>query len=323
MRIGAPGLAPRVHVGRPMLRRLLAIALLASACDPGEGPSDDGRDDAFFGGGKGDGGLSAQEIAAVLQLANTADLDELDHAAQLDARAASGIVAHRSGGDGIDGTDDDDPFDDLAELDAVPWVGPTALERMLAHAEAEGLLGGDACLLVSEYFEGKMAYNKALEVYNCGDAPIALRDYAVCLVRNDDTDCTITQSFGDVELASGDVWVACRSKRQHLSDPTPLLSSRCDEELGSVMINSGDDRMALLHAPNGEDSIETGRVMDVLGRIDFRPWWNPFNDVDLRRCRADANPGTVFFEESDWFTVLPHGGNYDHLGVAPDLAGCD
>jgi hypothetical protein len=313
--------APGVHDGRAMPRLplvLVALGFIGCAVEDSGSP-DDGRDDAFFGGGKGDGELSAAEIVAVLHVANTASLADLDDGAGLDARAASGIVAHRSGADAEDGTDDDDRFDDLAELDAVPWVGPTALDKLLAFADEQG---GDRCLLISEYLEGKMAYNKGLEIYNCGDEPVPLSEYSLCLVRNDETDCTVTQSFGDVELAAGDVWVVCRSKEQAFSDPSPLLVMRCDEALGSVMINSGDDRMVLMHTPSGEDSIATGTVVDALGRIDFRPWWNPFQDVVLRRCRPDANPGTVFFEELEWFTEHFYA-SYLDLGVPPVLDGCE
>lgn len=50
--------------------------------------------------------------------------------AELDLRAAEGIVAHRSGPDGTDGSGDDDLFDDLFELDALPYVDTLALVRL-------------------------------------------------------------------------------------------------------------------------------------------------------------------------------------------------
>ena len=82
------------------------------------------------------------EAAAVLALVNDAsvDADELDLAASLDARAARNIVAHRDGSDGVAGTGDDDLFDDLAELDAVSYVGNSALAKLLDYAIEQGLL---------------------------------------------------------------------------------------------------------------------------------------------------------------------------------------
>lgn len=312
-------LAPDVHSSAAM-RELVAIGLVLALSGCGgavesSAPSD-GRDDAFFAGGKGDGGLSAAEVAAVLTLANTADFEELDDGVPLDRRAAEGIWAHRVGPDGVPGSADDDPFDTLAELDAVPWVGPAALQAMLAYADVE--TEGATCLIISEYVESTTAYNKAIELFNCGDTALPLDEYALCLVRNDDTDCTLTTTLPAVELEPGEVFVGCRSTRDHTIDPFPQLVARCDEELGSVMINSGDDRMVVLHAPNGEDSVGDATVMDVLGRIDFRPWWNPWADVDLRRCVAEPNSGTVFYDTSEWFETHHHF-DFSHLGVEPSF----
>jgi len=49
--------------------------------------------------------------------------------------AATNIIAHRDGADAAFGTTDDDLFDDLAELDAVPWVGPATIARILASVQ--------------------------------------------------------------------------------------------------------------------------------------------------------------------------------------------
>src|SRR5690606_1562591 len=42
-------------------------------------------------------------------------------------------------------TADDDPFDTVVEVDDVSWVGPAALDKMLAYAAAQGYVptGGD------------------------------------------------------------------------------------------------------------------------------------------------------------------------------------
>ena len=77
------------------------------------------------------------QVSAVLELANTATLEELDDDVPLDARAARNIIAFRAGPDGELGTDDDRQFQTWAELDAISFVGPTALNRMTAHALAD------------------------------------------------------------------------------------------------------------------------------------------------------------------------------------------
>ncbi len=64
--------------------------------------------------------------------------DVLDDDVGLDSRAATNLVAHRNGADGVLGTADDDRFDTIAEADAVPYVGASALDKLLAYATAHG-----------------------------------------------------------------------------------------------------------------------------------------------------------------------------------------
>src|SRR5204862_347778 len=57
------------------------------------------------------------------------------------AGAAGAAVGHRArGGDGVPGAADDDAFDTLAELDAVPFVGPRAFSLLLEYARGHGLV---------------------------------------------------------------------------------------------------------------------------------------------------------------------------------------
>jgi hypothetical protein len=69
----------------------------------------------------------------------------LDIDVALDRRAAENLIAHRDGPDAVHATGDDDPFDDVAEVDAVPQVGPATLAKLVAYAEANGYVpsGGD------------------------------------------------------------------------------------------------------------------------------------------------------------------------------------
>ena len=63
----------------------------------------------------------------MLKVANEATAEELDVDAELDRRAADNIVAAR-------------PFETIAALDDVPYVGGAALYAILAYAEKEGHL---------------------------------------------------------------------------------------------------------------------------------------------------------------------------------------
>ena len=88
---------------------------------------------ASFGGAaaKSDGRYSECVLAEVLKYVNESSTsDETLKAARLKSEAARAIYAHRVGADGLLGTADDDLFDDLAELDAVDFVGPVALDAL-------------------------------------------------------------------------------------------------------------------------------------------------------------------------------------------------
>ncbi len=52
----------------------------------------------------------------------------------LGTTAANNIVSNRDGADGVCDTTDDDPFDSADELDAVPYVGTSAMSLLRAYA---------------------------------------------------------------------------------------------------------------------------------------------------------------------------------------------
>lgn len=291
----------------------LLVATLACTSGPGnapEGGSADGRDDDFGAVGKGDGSgdLSAAEIAGVLEVVNELSVTELDDDVGLDHRAANGIVARR---------DTDGEFEALDELDAVAWVGANALAKLVEYAIAngyvEGASEGEACLLISEYAEGTGNNNKAVEVWNCGDETITLGRRSLCLVRNGDQSCTVTDAFDDVQLAAGDTWVVCRNAGGTWNDPLQSLRDRCDQEMPGVVLMSGDDRFAVLD--------QDGSVLDAFGRLTWRPSTEIWANMVLRRCDLEPYLGTGFFTTEGRYTQ--HSGNtQSHLGVAP-TDGCE
>ena len=137
-----------LRYGRAM--KIVAVAAVCWVVGAGcsvveDGEVGDGRDDAFLTGGKVDGlgvGEGSQEALAILEVANTLSVEALDasEAVGLDGRAARAIGARRDGPDEIPGTDDDLPFEFLWELDAVPYVGPVAIGKILTYAEANGYM---------------------------------------------------------------------------------------------------------------------------------------------------------------------------------------
>lgn len=105
----------------------------------------DGEHDAFFSG-KADGGIDegSPEARGVLMLVNdpAETAATLKSGAGITIRAAGNIVRHRDGTDGTPGTADDDRFDTLAELDAIPYVGPATLAALVERARELGYVGG-------------------------------------------------------------------------------------------------------------------------------------------------------------------------------------
>ena len=79
---------------------------------------------------------------AILELVNTADLELLDDDAGLYSTAAKNIIKHRDGADATPGTEDDNLFDTLTELDEVSYVGSSAFGQLLGYAVGNGYLEG-------------------------------------------------------------------------------------------------------------------------------------------------------------------------------------
>jgi hypothetical protein len=96
----------------------------------------DGRDDVAVPGGKADDSeFTSCQLDAVVSYLASASAADLE-AAGVSAEAAAGLLAHRDGADGVAGTDDDDRFDDIAEVDAIDFVGLETMRALVATAGA-------------------------------------------------------------------------------------------------------------------------------------------------------------------------------------------
>ena len=83
------------------------------------------------------GGIPADELKLVAFLNDAkTTFQVLDDDVGLNKNAALHLIAHRDGPDSVFGTVDDDPYDSLDEVDAVSYVGPTALATVMAWAQA-------------------------------------------------------------------------------------------------------------------------------------------------------------------------------------------
>jgi phosphatidylserine/phosphatidylglycerophosphate/cardiolipin synthase-like enzyme len=120
-----------------------AVSLMVVVPGCMEADVEDGVDDAFPSG-KADGGIDegSPEAVGVLRLVNdkTETAATLKSGAHITARVAGNIVKHRDGA--TSSASDDDRFDTLAELDAIPYVGPATLNALVERAKELGYVGG-------------------------------------------------------------------------------------------------------------------------------------------------------------------------------------
>lgn len=273
---------------------------------------------------------ATDEERATLALVNHPDTDLplLDDTVGLDARAARNIIAARAGDDGTLGTADDQPIASMAALDAIPYVGPRALEDLAAYALANGYgsdeppppPAGAPCALISEVLEGPGNHNKAAEIYNCGAEALDLARTHLCLVRNDDTTCSATASLAggaNAELAPGGVLPVCRSLEGTFNDPYTSLTDRCEVALGSALYFNGDDRLVLFDDVDGDGEFgDADTLLDAFGEIAVRPADTPWAERSFRRCRLSPHDGGAF-DVMDSFTL--HGStDMTHLGLPPN-----
>ena len=121
----------------------LALALSLAACGPVTddeagaplpAPEDpESADDVVLPG-------ETAEAITILEFLNdgATTFELLDADVGLDVRAAQNLIAHRDGDDLEPGTADDDLFDTMDELDAVPYVGPAAVAKLTEYVTFQG-----------------------------------------------------------------------------------------------------------------------------------------------------------------------------------------
>lgn len=143
----------RMNVG-VTVAMAVAVAVTVAGC---ASATDDPGEDGAAGVSAFAVQLPAGDVAAVLALVNYpgTDVDTLDRLVGLDARAARGIVAARSGPDGISPSADDVPFATVAQVDAIPYVGDAALRKLDAYAQAHPAPAGETVKAVA--FQGWQA----------------------------------------------------------------------------------------------------------------------------------------------------------------------
>ena len=139
-----------------------------------------------------------------------------------------------------------------------------------------------ADLLITEYIEGG-GFNKAIELYNSGDAAQSLNGYKLVRYKDGATTTTDMVAFTDQEIPAKGILVV-----RH-TDAVLNLDSSVTEMIGGLQQN-GTDAVALL---NGDT------VIDIVGAVPTPKDWG--KDVTLRRNNTTSSMvAKVAFDESDW-----------------------
>jgi len=118
----------------------LSSLFVAACASQDAGDAEDGLNDAATGKADSpisEGGADARLVLGLVNDGGVSDA-ELDNEAGLSTRVAEAIVKHRDGADREFGTADDQPFASLADLDAIPYLGPVAMRALLAYAKRTG-----------------------------------------------------------------------------------------------------------------------------------------------------------------------------------------
>lgn len=165
---------------------LCAVALGSFACtssDEGD-PRDedvivDGKSDAF---GIAEG---SPDALGVLDLVNEADRDMFRLEVRLAENAYTQILKHKAGPDGTNGNADDVPFASLTELDAVPFVGLQAFDKLIAYARSHGYVHVTA----GDPFDPASCTGPALTI---GEIDERLGDLALYQFKMRERTCTTT-----------------------------------------------------------------------------------------------------------------------------------
>lgn len=160
--------------------------------------------------------------------------------------------------------------------------------KMNAVATATAMVLGafsttaSADLLITEYIEGG-GFNKAIELYNSGDAAQSLNGYKLVRYKDGATTTTDMVAFTDQEIPAKGILVV-----RH-TDAVLNLDSSVTEMIGGLQQN-GTDAVALL---NGDT------VIDIVGAVPTPKDWG--KDVTLRRNNTTSSMvAKVAFDENDW-----------------------
>ena len=258
-------------------KKLLVLALLAACA--GGCANESGRGEKVRGSSQ-NLSFPAGEVELVLGLVNdpATNFALLDDDVRLDRRAAANIVERRNGPDGVYPSADDDRFDDLEELDAVPYVGVTALMNLRDYAVATA--PAEAELVEGVQFTGEQA---AAVVWGVNQASVLELDDEVGLSRRaaenlvaeapyaSVTEMGFVSYVGPSALAGlrdhAVVWNAARGANDAASQAGTYDGVAFDEATAEAALAIAN--VATYDQLNGEGSVYSGGARTI---VDNRPY---------------------------------------------------
>jgi hypothetical protein len=201
------------------------------------------------------------EGVGVLSLLNASTTTEsvLDHDVPLNRRSAQNLIAWRDGADGVRYTSDDRSFETIGQVDAVSWVGPAALDALVAFADAQDLVpsGGDLLGVWDNTAFTVDEADAALALVNLGD--YALLDDDVPLNRRAADNIVAARPFSTVLQLAAVPQVG----------PSTMLRVRNFAQTWSPVAEDGDAE--LWEDCESEDACADGLI--CLGAISWGNGW--------------------------------------------------
>ncbi|MEZ4323417.1 MAG: nuclease A inhibitor family protein [Myxococcota bacterium] len=314
------------------MTRVCWVAVLLSGCVEPKSALE-GEDLALRSG-------TPEAIAVLAMLRDpVVSFDVLDVDAGLDARAARGLIARRDGPDAVYGTPDDRPFESIEEVDAVPYVGPAALNQLADFAKAGGWLEEGPQVVEGVAFTPDQA-RATLELANT--ASLETLDVAVGLDSRAAAGIVERRPFADL-VALGAVPYVGPSALIALRDHASAGAVSSDDALATLEANTPglwftsetDAPLVVVHLPGGAATpvtaadaaarlaaladptlpalsglaVEERTVASVFARYtEPQPWWEPFQLDEQPAWSAiravfedDLADGRVFrFGEPTW-----------------------
>lgn len=154
-------------------------------------------------------------------------------------------------------------------------VACTVAASLAASAQAD--------VIITEYVEGS-SYNKAIELYNSGDAVVDLSEYSLVRYKDGSTSSSSMQNFTGETIAPKAIKVITHGSA------TITFDQGVEPIIGNLSFNGGD-AVALMKGDS---------IVDIIGDVPTPPAWGL--DTTFRR-KLDALTSTSVFNAAQWETL--------------------